>query len=215
MINKQLTPKIWYNQTIGHSYDTDRAYGPQCWDYFDYFCQCCGLTALSRYCGITRFAGDIWKQRNTNGAGLYFEFINPRDIREGDWVFWDRHVAFYYQGREIGQNQNGQRRVTSMAMNYNGILGAFRYKYWLTSESGIADKWGKDYDSGYKTKAALNLRTGPGTSFPAITVIPRGGHVRCYGYYAVIQSVPWLYVEYYGDRRYVGFCSSKWLTKEE
>ena len=213
MINKQLTPKIWYNSTIGKIYDVDHAYGAQCWDYFAYFCKYCGLSGMDLYCKLTRYAGDLWNLRNTNGAGLYFYFINPHDIREGDWVIWKTHIAFYYGGREIGQNQNRIGRVTSKPMNYSGILGAFRYKYWLTSETGVADKWDKRYDHAYTTTAPLNLRTGPGTSYPAVTVIPKKGTVRCYGYYASIQGIPWLYVEYYGAKRYVGFCSSKYLQE--
>lgn len=213
---KTLTPAEWYGMTIGKAYDVDKAYGAQCWDYFAQFCKHCDLVLMNLYCGLTRFAGDIWKQRYSNGASMYFEFIKPEDIREGDWLFWDKHVAFYYQGKEVGQNQNRKPQVTAIPLNRNGLLGGFRYKFWLTAKPGVADKFSKDYNHTYITTAPLNLRTGPGTAYPSITVIPKGNEVRCYGYYSVIQNVPWYYVQYSTKvQAWIGFCSSEYLKQKE
>ena len=64
------------------------------------------------------------------------------------------------------------------------------------------------YDRQYTTTSDLNLRTGAGTDKTKVTVIPKGGKVRCYGYYTNVGNTAWLYVVY---GKYKGFCSSKYL----
>ena len=93
------TPTQFYNMVIGRSFDTDKAYGAQCWDLFDFFCEIIGFTG-SRYCGNTGYAGDLWVLRDVSGYEYYtaFDYIyDPADFREGDWVFWPQHVAMFYE----------------------------------------------------------------------------------------------------------------------
>ena len=130
-----MNPRQWYEQTIGKSYDTDGAYGAQCWDYFDYFCRRIGFTG-SRKCASTGYAGDLWLLRDTSGYNYStaFDYIyNPGDFKDGDWIFWDKHVAMYYLGMELGQNQYNKPYVTAIQLNKNGILGAMRWRGWGTS----------------------------------------------------------------------------------
>jgi len=125
------TPRQWYEMTIGKSYDTNHAYGQQCWDYFDFFNRCIGFTG-SRYCSVTKMAGDLWMLRDSADYHYYtaYDYItNPADFKTGDWVFWPQHVAMYYEGKELGQNQPSPY-VTLRDMNWNGILGAMRWKGW-------------------------------------------------------------------------------------
>lgn len=213
-----MTPQEWYNKTIGKSYNTDGAYGYQCWDYFDYFKKELKLSKFSTYCALTGYAGDIWKLRNTNGAANYFDFISPNNIKEGDWLFWNKHVAFYYNGREIGQNQIAPRNtVTSMKLNKTGIIGAFRFKGWTSNKKqGVAEKYKPGLSGKYITTAALNIRTGGSTEYPSLGVLPRGAAVYCSGYYHEEQGKVWLYV--YTDlngKRITGFCINNYLNKEK
>ena len=130
-----MNPRQWYEQTIGKSYDTDGAYGAQCWDYFDYFCRRIGFTG-SRKCASTGYAGDLWLLRDADGYNYSsaFDYIyNPGDFKDGDWIFWDKHVAMYYLGMEVGQNQYSKPYVTAIQLNKNGILGAMRWRGWCTS----------------------------------------------------------------------------------
>ena len=125
------TPRQWYDLTIGKSYDTNHAYGDQCWDYFDYFCREIGFTG-SRHCSITNFVGDLWLLRDSANYHYYTDFdyiTNPNDFKTGDWIFWSKHVAMYYDGKQLGQNQPNPY-VTLKDMNWNGILGAMRWKGW-------------------------------------------------------------------------------------
>lgn len=137
-----MTPKKYYDDTIGKQIDTDnypRSNPYQCWDYFDYFCRKVGFTG-SRHCASTGYVGDLWFLRDAEGYHYYTDFdyiTDPAKFQDGDWIFWKQHVAMYYQGTEVGQNQ-GAPYVTSKAMNWNGILGAFRYKHW----GGVAIRYG-------------------------------------------------------------------------
>lgn len=77
-----------------------------------------------------------------------------------------------------------------------------------------ADKFKKTLAGRYKTTAALNLRAGAGTSKKVLIVIPKGSTVQSYGYYTLVGSTKWLYVQYKtGGKTYTGFCSSKYLMK--
>lgn len=133
-----MNPRSWYEQTIGKAIDTDsypKTNPFQCWDYFDSFCRKIGFTG-SRKCASTGYVGDLWMLRDADGYNYstMFEYIyNPADFRDGDWVFWSQHVAmFMTPDSEVGQNQP-YPYVSSKSMNWSGILGAMRYRYWSTA----------------------------------------------------------------------------------
>ncbi len=52
---------------------------------------------------------------------------------------------------------------------------------------------------GYST-ANVNMRAGPSTQYPAVTVIPAGESVEIHG---CLAYVPWCDVEFYGGRGWV------------
>lgn len=211
-----MTPEDWYNDTIGRSYDTDnypRSNPYQCWDYFDVFCRRIGCTS-SRYCARTGYVGDLWELRYKYGYQTCFDFITPDKLREGDWVFWKQHVAFYYDGDEVGQNQNGRRYVSAVPMNWNGILGAMRYKKWEKPTSGVAEEFSSVIAGDYVTTAYLNLRAGGSTKYPTITTIPKGEVVKCFGYYHKEKDTYWLYVNWYSKRgTRTGFVCADYLER--
>lgn len=66
----------------------------------------------------------------------------------------------------------------------------------------------------YKTTCDLNMRNGAGVSTKKIIVIPKGAKVKCRGKYSISNGRKWLYIEYsVGKRKYIGFSSSKYLSK--
>ena len=66
----------------------------------------------------------------------------------------------------------------------------------------------------YKTTTALNVRHGAGTMKQKMIVIPKGTKVENFGYYTTSVGRKWLYVQFtYKDVKYIGFCSSKYLSK--
>lgn len=67
------------------------------------------------------------------------------------------------------------------------------------------------YNGSWKvTASALNMRYGAGTDYPIITTIPKGKHVRCYGYYNKAQGNDWLCVVYGNN---TGYCCKEYLVK--
>lgn len=62
----------------------------------------------------------------------------------------------------------------------------------------------------YKTTGNLYLRVGAGTGKTAITLMPKGSDVQCYGYYTSYNGTRWYYVAY---GNLTGFCSSAYLQR--
>ena len=66
---------------------------------------------------------------------------NANELINGDWVFWDKgsshpsgHVAMYYDGKELGQNQP-YNYVTEKSTIWD-IMGALRPKFWVQPKKG-------------------------------------------------------------------------------
>lgn len=142
-----MTPYEWKSETLGKSYNTDGAYGYQCWDYFDAFVRYFKL-GVSTYCALTGYVSDLWRLREKYGYDKCFEFITDyRALRAGDWVIFDRgsrshnksHICMYFSPNiELGQNQ-GYPYVTEKATTFDDMLGALRYKGWSTIATGASD----------------------------------------------------------------------------
>lgn len=117
--------------------NTDGAYGAQCWDLFDKFCQDYNIN-VSRYCAITGYAPDLFYLFDEYGYGEYFDKINVEDLQVGDWCFWDhgdmRHVALKV-GADIyfSQNPNPSQVITLSPV---GLIGGMRPKIsnWTSEE---------------------------------------------------------------------------------
>lgn len=64
----------------------------------------------------------------------------------------------------------------------------------------------------YTAKAELTLRCGAGTGFVAVTTLPKGATVRCYGFYTKTGDVRWLYVRV-NNSGTVGYADERLLSK--
>lgn len=207
-----MTPTEWYVKTIGKSYDVDGYYGAQCWDYFAYFCKQQNMK-VNLYCSLTGYAGDLWKLRNSYGYDKYFDFITDiNQLKNGDWVFWNRHVAMYYNGKEIGQNQSNKKYVTAINLNKNGFLGAMRWRGWSSKNLGVAECYSKAMKKTYYPTVPLNLRMGGSLDYDIIVTMPIGTKVTCYGYFHMEGNVCWVYgVCNVKGKQYTGFCVRDYL----
>lgn len=218
LLTELTTPEQWYKDTVGKLYDMDNfpSYNKyQCWDYFCYFTKC-GHMNVNTYCNKTGYAGDLWKERYQKNYAKYFTFhTDINDVRDGDWLFYDRHVAMYYHGKELGQNQKtGDPAVRLINLNKN-ILGFMRYKYW-NQPKGIAEIYDKKLAGIYKTSAPLNIRTGGSTKYPSLYVLNKLTTVRCYGYAHNEDGTIWLYVLAYPEGQSItGFVCSDYLIRED
>lgn len=78
-----------------------------------------------------------------------------------------------------------------------------------------AKKFDKTVAGTYVTTANLYMRHGAGTNNEAITLIPKGTKVKCYGYYTTNILVKWLYIQVtLNGVLYSGFSSSLYLKKQ-
>lgn len=118
--------------------NTDGAYGPQCWDLFDQFCQDYNID-VSRYCALTGYVPDLFYLFEEYGYDAYFEKINVEDLQAGDWCFWDygdmKHVALKVGANTyFSQNPNPSQVIT---LSPTGLIGGLRSKLsnWTTDES--------------------------------------------------------------------------------
>lgn len=64
----------------------------------------------------------------------------------------------------------------------------------------------------YTAKAELTLRCGAGTGFTAVTTLPKGAGVRCYGFYTKTGDVRWLYVRV-NNSGTVGYADERLVSK--
>lgn len=149
-----MTPYEWRSETLGKSYNTDSAYGFQCWDYFDAFVKYFKLP-ISTYCSLTGYVCDLWRLKDKYGYSKYFQYItNPVELKDGDWVFFDRgsathnssHVCMFFSPDiELGQNQ-GAPYVTEKKTAYYDMLGAFRFRSWSEIAAGASDVTINEHD---------------------------------------------------------------------
>ena len=135
----------WYDMVIGKQIDMDnypRANPFQCWDLFDFFCVKIGFKG-SRKCALTNYVCDLWRLKDESGYNYssVFEYINPVNLKKGDWLFWDAgsscpygHVGMLWEnfgngyGLVLGQNQG----VTYVNLKQErlDVLGGLRWKGW-------------------------------------------------------------------------------------
>ena len=109
--------------------NTDNAYGAQCWDLFDKFCQDYNIN-VSRYCAITGYVPDLFYLFDDYGYSEYFDKINVDNLQIGDWCFWDygnmRHVALKVGSNTyFSQNPNPSEVITLSPV---GLIGGMRPK---------------------------------------------------------------------------------------
>ena len=103
----------------------------------------------------------------------------------------------------------------------SSIAGYGRPKYDVTTDTpntqstsnvkvDNAKSYSKELAGAYQTTSNLNMRCGAGILKKIITTIPKGGKVRCYGYYTKYNGVKWYLVAYNGK---TGFVSSKYCKR--
>lgn len=126
------TAKSFYEKYNGRAIDYDKGYGVQCVDgarlWMDYFLgssiPCSGGWASGYWTGNRSW----FKSKGCT------EITNYKNLRNGDLVIWAKgssshpssHVAMYYNGKEFGQNQGGNRGFCLKNTNFSDMAGAFR-----------------------------------------------------------------------------------------
>ena len=129
-----MTAREFYNRHIGKAVDIDYTAGVQCVDLFKAFTKE-NYNVWNYNCG-NGYANGLWLNRKSKPYYQYFDEVSINNLQDGDWCFWDKgsqdcpnsHVAMYYQGKFLGQNQAGHREATLINISKNGMLGALRPK---------------------------------------------------------------------------------------
>lgn len=139
-----ISAKQFIEQTKGKSYDMDGYYGPQCWDYGDFFwLQQVGRALSTGGTGCARGCWTVASARKAN-AGKEFDLITDKNkLKYGDWVVFNSgqygHIGIvvamnFSKGYVDIQSQNQgliRNKVTTVRFNLSSFLGAFRYKaFW-------------------------------------------------------------------------------------
>ena len=144
------TPYAFYDFTKDNCWDTDGAYGGQCWDYGDLFWQNYAGRRLST-CGSGAAKGTIVDGCWQTNAGNDFTMIwDPTQLQPGDWVVFNNgtwgHIGMalgtYNNGyiSLAGQNQGGADcdggggAVNVINISLKNFAGAFRPNAYIAPE---------------------------------------------------------------------------------
>lgn len=178
---------------LGHAYDIDGAYGAQCWDGYAKYVQWLGYPII--YCTVTGGARDLWEQRNSNGILRYTKVVTKP--QNGDICVWAYgssgamgHVAMYYNGQYLGQNQGGTPYPTGGSafniISYQKPSGYLRpncYANGAGADTGTPDSTG-DCGSGLEWIVPVTA-TPDRTSVPLSSDSDKENNAKCfYGYFA-------------------------------
>lgn len=120
-----MTPNDFYNDVIGRKIDVDGVYGNQCVDLFHYYCNKEGIPYANT---VTGWAGGLWTHRKDHYS-KYFDLVtNFNNLRTGDWIFTTNpeHVAMWYNGKMLGENQDGRLGAVNLKPFTGKFLGAYR-----------------------------------------------------------------------------------------
>lgn len=138
--------QIFHDTYIGTGHDVDGYYGAQCWDGYAFYDQWLGYSPI--HCTASGGARDLWEQRYSNGMLNNHDIVTGQ-LQNGDIGVWGAdqgggygHVAMYYNGGWMGQNQGGASypgggAVFSDLYNYLPYpMGAFRPKCYSGGSGG-------------------------------------------------------------------------------
>lgn len=183
--------------------NTDGAYGAQCWDLFDKFCQDYNIN-VSRYCAITGYVPDLFYLFDDYGYSEYFDKINVDNLQVGDWCFWDygnmRHVALKVGADTyFSQNPNPSQVITLTSV---GLIGGMRPKVsnWTSEEVSHA------------SMEETNLYT---LAIDVLNGLYGNGEERINRLGAVYNAVQSKVNEYYNDTDYFITCVADMVIRGE
>lgn len=112
------------NRVLNKAYDTDGAFGAQCWDGVDYYARCLGHSLP--HCGQTGYVKDIANMRKTNGILNWCTDVGLNaTLKPGDICVWRNCAACPYSHIAIYDHDNGQNAVYFLGQNQGGAGGAF------------------------------------------------------------------------------------------
>jgi hypothetical protein len=142
------SPTAFKDYTIGKCWNTDGAYGAQCWDLADMYWQNYAGRNFST-CG-TGSAKGSWNCKEYNAGDNFILIYDKTQLQAGDWVIFGSgkygHVGMALGGYNngyvtlLGQNQGGEpcegggSSTNIININLASFVGAFRPKSYIKPE---------------------------------------------------------------------------------
>lgn len=161
-----MTAKEFYERHIGKAVDIDGAFGVQCVDLFKAFTK--ENYGVWQYNCTNGYASGLWTYRKDKPYYKYFVDGNINSLQNGDWVIWgnckiapNSHVAMYYNGKFLGQNQNGKRYATCINITKQGVIGVLRPKMYIPSGTPTNKKTYVNLPPQYDSWAVYKLNSKP------------------------------------------------------
>lgn len=212
--------------TLGKTYDLDKAYGGQCWDYVMY--------VLEEYyhgkrihCTTSGYVKDIANNRKKNGILNYCTDVGlSATLKPGDICVWGEcaaapqsHIAIFDHDNGqnkayfCGQNQAGGQKVTVERIDVSGIIGVFRPKKGLEKETSNKCPY-KSSGSVEALYDAIRVRTSPSTSKGDTG--SRYNKGMTLNYQSVVTGDGWYwakYKSYDGETHYCALCKTDGTSK--
>ena len=137
-----ITPEQFHRNYYGYNEDYDGVAGKQCADLAKKHFEIAGYPYPRDPIGGDGYADNIWYYKDRYKD--YYVFIQPsQGFKDGDMVIFPHskrggwthpysHVCFYYNGKEFGMNQGGDRSACDKDTDWSDALGALRMKGWCT-----------------------------------------------------------------------------------
>ena len=140
-----MTAQEFYTRHIGKAVDIDGAVGVQCVDLFKAFTK--ENYGIWQYNCTNGYASGLWIYRKQKPYYKYFIDGNINSLQNGDWVIWGNckacpssHIAMYYNGKFLGQNQNGKKYATLSSISKQGVIGVLRPKIYIPKPTPASRK---------------------------------------------------------------------------
>lgn len=171
-----MTSKQFYDKYIGKAVDIDGAYGVQCVDLFKAFTK--DNYGIWQYNTGNGWASGLWYNRKSKPYYQYFVDGDLNNLQNGDWVIWnngakdcpDSHVAMYYNGKFLGQNQFGVAGATWKNISLSGALGVLRPKMYIHRNIGYRSHIEDEGWQSWKYDGQLSGSTGKSKRLEAIQI---------------------------------------------
>lgn len=176
--------------------------------------------------------GNAVKKRTISFNGKYIRgFIAPKYTDDAviyDSLGMSKDIATVAREVISGLWGNGAQRKEALERNgfnpveiqnkVNEILNTPSKKPETSSGKIETSCYAKNMESSlageYITTTDVYCRNDAGTNKKALCLIPKGTHVRCYGYYTLFNKVKWLLIQFsLNGIKYTGFTSSVYLKK--
>ena len=161
-----MTAKEFYERHIGKAVDIDGAFGVQCVDLFKAFTK--ENYGVWQYNCTNGYASGLWTYRKDKPYYKYFVDGNINSLQNGDWVIWGNckiapstHVAMYYNGKFLGQNQNGKRYATCINLTKQGVIGVLRPRIYIPKQPATNKRTYINLPPKYDSWAVYNVNAKP------------------------------------------------------